>query len=109
MGKKQGKQGDEWLEAKRRCRLSDEEIRMAKELGFKPRSLIKNIPAKSQAWKAPVREWIRELYAKRFGNARKPGSAKSPGKPSNPPAKPGHQSPAEEDLPPQYDTATGEP
>jgi len=53
MGKKPGKNGDEWQEAKRRCRLSDEEVRMAKELGFKPRSLIKNIPAKSQPWKAP--------------------------------------------------------
>ena len=35
MGKKPGKKGDEWPEARRRCRLSDEEVRMAKELGFK--------------------------------------------------------------------------
>jgi hypothetical protein len=69
MGKKSGNQDDEWLEAKRRCRLSDEEVRMAKELGIKARSLIKNIPAKSQPWKAPVSEWIRDLYAKRFGES----------------------------------------
>jgi len=92
MGKKPGKQGDEWQEAKRRCRLCDEEVRMAKELGFKPRSLIKNIPAKSQPWKAPVREWIRDLYATRFGEARKLGLAKIAGNPSNPTAKPGPSS-----------------
>ena len=32
---------------------------MAKDLGFKPKSLIKNIPNKSEQWKAPVKEWIR--------------------------------------------------
>ena len=70
MGKKQNKLVNEWLEAKRRCGLSDDDVRMAKDLGFKPRSLIKNIPAKSQPWKAPVREWIRELHATRFGDVR---------------------------------------
>ena len=69
VSRKPGKNGDEWQEAKRRCRLSDEEVRMAKELGMKPRSLIKNIPAKSQPWKAPVSEWIRDVYAKRFGES----------------------------------------
>jgi hypothetical protein len=72
MGKKRDKCGDEWQEAKRRCGLSDEDVRMARELGLKPRSLIKNIPAKSQPWKMPVREWIRDLYAKRFGDRRSP-------------------------------------
>lgn len=43
---------------------------MARELGLKPRSVIKNIPAKSQPWKMPVREWIRDLHAKRFGDRR---------------------------------------
>jgi hypothetical protein len=56
MGKKPGKKDDQWLDAKRRCRLSDEEVRMAKELGLNPRSLIKSIPARSQPWKAPVGE-----------------------------------------------------
>jgi len=31
-------------EAKRRCRLNNGDIRMAKEMGLNPRSLIKNIP-----------------------------------------------------------------
>ena len=51
-----------WAEAKRLCRLNAETVRMAKELGFDPRTLIKNIPSKSQKWKAPVHVWIRDLY-----------------------------------------------
>jgi hypothetical protein len=39
---------------------------MAKELGMTPKSLLKNIPNKSQQWKAPVRDWVRDLYDKRF-------------------------------------------
>ncbi|MBI4590770.1 MAG: hypothetical protein HY725_18245 [Candidatus Rokubacteria bacterium] len=38
---------------------------MAKELGLNPRSLIKNIPSKSQPWKVPVAVWVRELYGRR--------------------------------------------
>ncbi len=55
----------DWGEARRRCRLSAEDVRMAREMGFKPAALIRNIPSPSQRWKAPVREWIRELYLKR--------------------------------------------
>ena len=54
-----------WAEAARRCRLSAADVRMAKELGFKPQSLLKNIPSPKQPWKAPVAEWVRELYARR--------------------------------------------
>lgn len=39
---------------------------MAKELSLNPRSLIKNIPNPKQKWKIPVREWIEQMYAKRF-------------------------------------------
>jgi len=54
-----------WAEAARRCRLSPADVRMAKELGFKPSSLLRNLPSLQQPWKAPVAEWVRELYAKR--------------------------------------------
>jgi hypothetical protein len=57
----------EWAEAKRRCRLSADDVKMAKALGFQPRSLIKNIPYPREGWKAPVRDWVRGLYLKRFG------------------------------------------
>ncbi len=54
-----------WAEARRRCRLSSEALVMAKEMGLNPRTLIKNIPSRSEPWKAPVEEWVRELYARR--------------------------------------------
>ncbi|GAB3043877.1 hypothetical protein [Virgibacillus ainsalahensis] len=56
-----------WAEAKKRCRLNQADIQMAKELGMKPKSLIKNIPPPSQQWKAPVKIWVRDLYEKKFG------------------------------------------
>ena len=47
---------DIWDEAKRRCRLNDEDIALVKKLGLNPKSLIKNIPSKSDSWKAPVKD-----------------------------------------------------
>ena len=54
-----------WAECKKKCRLNKEDIELAKKLGLNPRSLIKNIPSKSQPWKAPVKDWLREIGAKR--------------------------------------------
>jgi len=56
-----------WAKAKNVCRLNMDDIRMAKELGFSPKSLIKNRPSPSQTCKLPVKDWIRELHEKRFG------------------------------------------
>ncbi|TMN21667.1 hypothetical protein [Lentibacillus cibarius] len=65
MGKSKKNTG--WAEAKKRCRLNQADVRMAKDLGLKPKSLIKNIPSPQQSWKAPVKVWIRELYEDKFG------------------------------------------
>ncbi len=54
-----------WQEAKKKCRLSNEDIKIAKELGLNPKGLIKNIPNKSEQWKAPVSVWIREIQEER--------------------------------------------
>lgn len=54
-----------WTEAKRKCRLNNEDIALAKRLGLNPRSLIKNIPSKSEPWKAPVKDWLHEIDEKR--------------------------------------------
>ena len=51
-----------WNEAKRKCRLGGEEIRMSKEMGLNPKSLISN---KKEMWKAPVKDWIHDMYEKR--------------------------------------------
>lgn len=58
-----------WQEAKKRCRLDDEDIALAKRLGLNPRSLIKNVPRKSEPWKAPVKDWLHEIEAKRSKKA----------------------------------------
>ncbi len=44
-------------------------LNSAKELGLVPRSLIKNIPSPKQQWKAPVKDWIRDLYSRRHPSA----------------------------------------
>lgn len=54
-----------WQEAKKKCRLSNDDIARAKRLGLNPKSLIKNIPSPSEPWKAPVREWLIEIEEKR--------------------------------------------
>jgi hypothetical protein len=65
-----------WDEAKRRCGLSTEDVKIAKEMGLNPRSLIKNIPSKSEPWKAPVKYWLREMYRKRQEKAAKKKAAR---------------------------------
>ena len=65
------KKDAEWAEAKKKCRLNEETVKMAKEMGLNPRSLIKNIPSKSEQWKAPVSVWIREMYQERQEKALK--------------------------------------
>lgn len=79
------KRDEDWAEAKRRCQLNQDDIRKAKELGLNPRKLIKNIPSKSQQWKAPVKYWVRDLYekqqrkiaARRASKLHKPSTAPS--------------------------------
>ena len=66
MGKKPQRHG--WPEAKKLCRLNQDDIEMAKRLGFGPDSLLRARPDPKQRWKLPVREWIHELHFKRFGH-----------------------------------------
>jgi len=56
---------EKWAECKRKCRLNNDDIALAKRLGLNPRSLIKNIPNKNEQWKAPVKVWLRDIEAKR--------------------------------------------
>ncbi len=65
-----------WNEAKRRCHIGDEEVRIAKELGISPRSLINNIPSKSEAWKAPIKDWLLGLYEKKQRKAERKAKTK---------------------------------
>lgn len=55
---------EQWQEAKQKCQLNNEDIALAKRLGLNPRSLIKNIPSKSEPWKAPVKDWLHAIDEK---------------------------------------------
>ena len=71
------KREDEWKEVKKRCKVGDETVRMAKELGINPKTMIKNIPSKAEKWKAPVDVWIREMYDKVKEKSAKKAKAKA--------------------------------
>jgi len=66
-----------WQEAKKKCRLNNEDIALAKRLGLNPRSLIKNIPSKSEPWKAPVKDWLHEIDEKRQKKAARKQKSKA--------------------------------
>ncbi len=106
--KKKTTRDREWADAKRKCRLNAETVRMAKELGMNPRKLIKNIPSKTERWKAPVHIWIRDLYEKRLAKTQRKQRNKAEetgdGRPAaggNPPATHEHTSTG---TPSQHDT-----
>jgi hypothetical protein len=63
------KQPELWTEAKKKCRLTQAEIEKAQALGLNPKKLIANhTSCQQEQWKAPVGEWIQEIYEKRFGS-----------------------------------------
>ncbi len=55
-----------WIEAKKKFRLSNLHIQMAKELGLNPKKFGGLANHKQEPWKAPLPEFIEELYYKRF-------------------------------------------
>lgn len=52
--------------AQKRHHLSDAQVTMARELGFKPDSLRKIDNHKQEPWKTPLPQHIENLYEKRF-------------------------------------------
>jgi hypothetical protein len=59
-----------WIEAKKRHRLSQVHIQMARELGVNPRKLGKLDNHRQQAWKAPLPVFIESIYFRQFGKER---------------------------------------
>ena len=55
-----------WKKAKRRYHLSDMHIQMARELGLNPKKFGSLANHKQQPWKAPLQEFIEDLYFKHF-------------------------------------------
>ena len=59
-----------WIDARKRHRLSDAHVQMARELGLDPMKLGKIDNHRQEPWKAPLPQFIEASYTKRFGKAR---------------------------------------
>ncbi len=55
-----------WIEAKKKFRLSNMHIQMARELGMNPKKIGGLANHKQEPWKAPLPNFIEDLYFKRF-------------------------------------------
>lgn len=55
-----------WIEARKRFKLSHAQVQMARELGMNPKKLGSLANHKQESWKAPLPQFIEELYYKRF-------------------------------------------
>ena len=55
-----------WIEARKKYRLTNAQIQMARELGLNPKKFGKLSNTKQQRWKLPLDLFIEELYFKRF-------------------------------------------
>ena len=58
-----------WIEARKRHRLSNAHVQMARELGLNPKKLGKIDNAAQEPWKQPLPEFIERLYFERFGRS----------------------------------------
>lgn len=59
-----------WIEARKKHHLSHAHVQMARELGLNPKKLGKIDNSRQEPWKAPLPDFIEELYFKRFGKTR---------------------------------------
>ena len=51
-----------WVDARRRFKLSDAQVQMARELGLNPRKPGKLANHEQQPWKVPLPAYIEHLY-----------------------------------------------
>jgi hypothetical protein len=56
-----------WFEARKRYRLTDAQVQMARELGLNPTKLGGMANDHQERWKAPLPQFLEQLYLKRFG------------------------------------------
>jgi len=57
---------EKWIVAQKKHRLSDKHVQMARELGLNPDKLGKIDNHKQETWKAPLNEFIEDIYLKQF-------------------------------------------
>ena len=59
-----------WIEARKRFKLSHAQVQMARELGMNPKKLGGLANHKQEPWKAPLPQFIEDLYFRRFSKDR---------------------------------------
>jgi hypothetical protein len=59
-----------WIDARKRFKLSDAHIQMARELGLSPKRFGRYADRTKEPWKLPLAEFIESLYLKQFGKER---------------------------------------
>lgn len=57
---------EKWAVAQKKHHLSDKHVQMGRELGLNPDKLGKIDNHKQETWKAPLPQFIEEIYYKRF-------------------------------------------
>ena len=57
---------EKWMVAQKKHHLSDKHVQMARELGLNPDKLGKIDNHTQETWKAPLPQFIEEIYYKRF-------------------------------------------
>ena len=62
---------EKWIVAQKKHRLSDTHVQMARELGLNPDKLGKIDNHQQESWKAPLPEFIEEIFYKRFKKERR--------------------------------------
>jgi len=55
-----------WIEARKRFNLTHAQIQMARELGLNPRKLGSLSNNDQEPWKAPLGDFIEQIYERRF-------------------------------------------
>ena len=68
--KKPNQKMQAWIDARKRHHLSHAHVQMARELGMNPKKLGKIDNHRQEPWKMPLRQFIENLYLKRFGKDR---------------------------------------
>lgn len=56
-----------WIDVRKKYRLTDAQVQMARELGLSPKRFHSYADRKNQPWKLPLTEFIEASYEKQFG------------------------------------------
>ncbi|MFK8111064.1 MAG: hypothetical protein AB8B91_02620 [Rubripirellula sp.] len=65
-----------WIEARKKAKLSNAHIQMARELGMNPKRLVIQAAQSAQPWRLPLPAYIEACYEEKYGKKR-PDEVKS--------------------------------